>query len=337
MIQVTISALVSIAAILAFRGLALHYDFLVDHPTGRKQHACPTACVGGLGLMLATLVIAGFTTSLLQQAPWFFVAMSGLLILGLVDDLMDLAPRIKLLIETPLVVMAMLAISDHLDFGAGAVFDLSIAKTIGFAFGTFIVMGYINALNMADGIDGLAGGLALYFAVVIAGFAVALQDSALAGFSLSLVGAVLGFLVLNFRSIFGQRALVFMGDAGAMSLGFALGWLSLALAQRGMPEELVLWLMSYPAFDAVSTAIRRMLKKRSPFKADRTHMHHLLPRLGFSDTQTVLLIVISSALMSGLGVLLWLLQFPSLLVTACWLFAGVAYVFCSMFIEKQAS
>lgn len=335
--QVITFAVLSLLAIQAFRVLAVRYGVLLDNPSGRKQHFSPTPCVGGLGVIVAVLGGALASGQSLTDAPLFYIGLTGILILGLADDLLDLSPKVKLLIEAPLVAGALLMFARYPEFGTSAFLTVSLAKAFGLCFAIFLMLGFINALNMTDGIDGLAGSLSLYFALIVAGFTLKLNHPTLTWISLSLVGALAGFLLLNFRTPFGQRAAVFLGDAGSMALGFTLGWLALSLAQNGMPEELVLWFMSYPAFDAVSTAVRRVLKGHNPMEGDRTHMHHMLPEMGLSNTHTVLAIVTISALFTALGVFLWHSQVPPLALTAIWLATGAAYVICSMFIEKQVT
>jgi len=152
-----------------------------------------------------------------------------------------------------------------------------------------------------------------------------------------LVGAITGFLALNFRTPFGKKALVFLGDAGSMSLGFSLGWLGLSLTQHGLPEVMVLWLMSYPAFDSVSTALRRVMKGKNPMHGDRTHLHHMLPDLGLGNAHTVGVIGLTSAGLTTFGFWLWHAQASFLTLLWAWVLTGALYVVTTIFIESKVT
>jgi undecaprenyl-phosphate alpha-N-acetylglucosaminyl 1-phosphatetransferase len=164
----------------------------------------------------------------------------------------------------------------------------------------------INAINMVDGIDGLAGGLTLITLSTLA------LISWMAGLEYSLnillllIASVLAFLIFNLRYPGQPKAQVFMGDAGSMSLGFIVAWFLISLSQgeqRAMTPVTALWIFALPLLDTATTSIRRLLKGRSPFKADRAHFHHLLLDAGLTVTQTLLIILGSAIGLALIGLM----------------------------------
>jgi UDP-GlcNAc:undecaprenyl-phosphate GlcNAc-1-phosphate transferase len=165
----------------------------------------------------------------------------------------------------------------------------------------FCIVGVTNALNLIDGLDGLAGGISL---VAFAGFSVLAYlngQSELLFLSIAFGGAVAGFLLYNWPS-----AQLFMGDAGSLFLGFSIAFLSIAITQTHgsvVSPVIPLLFLAVPIADTVMVMVIRMMKGRSPFHADRTHIHHILMRAGFSKTASVLIILIISSIFTLLGIL----------------------------------
>jgi UDP-GlcNAc:undecaprenyl-phosphate GlcNAc-1-phosphate transferase len=279
---------------------------LVDVPNERKQHSVPTPLVGGLAIFLGVgvaAVLALATAGLPPSRPvlGFFAAGFLLVGVGVVDDRHELSPLARFAVQ---IVAALIMV--HVggvvltDLGrmtpSGEVLELGVLAV---PFTVFATLGVINALNMCDGLDGLSGSLAL---VSITGLAVAgLLWGAPGDVSLLLLlgAAVPAFLLYNLRlPRVRQRAVVFMGDAGSMFLGFALTWFAIGLSQgesRAIPPAAALWFIMLPIMDAVAMMLRRIVRGRSPFAPDREHLHHVFQLSGFSVNQTV-------AIMAGLAV-----------------------------------
>ena len=325
-------------AIAILRPLALRYNILLDVPFGRKQHHAPIPCIGGIGIVAALLAgLALGTATVFHSQPGFFMGLLGIFVLGIADDRHDLSPKMKLLLEVPLILIALWSFPSFLFFEETLSLPILISKASGLGCATFLLLGFLNALNMTDGIDGLAGFISLFHAAMCAGLAISFGQSDIAAVALGLVGALIGFLLFNFRTPFGLKALVFLGDAGSMVLGFTLAWLSLSLTQHGLPEGLVLWLMSYPTFDSVSTALRRMMKGKNPMEGDRTHLHHLLPGIGLSSVTTVMVIGVISASLTAFGFWLWHCQASNLSLIGAWFLAGAIYVVTTIFLEAKVT
>ena len=171
----------------------------------------------------------------------------------------------------------------------GTLFLLSIPLTI------VGMVGVINAVNMTDGVDGLAGGLATLTFGALA-FLTYPSDPQVALQLIAFVAVLLGFLVFNSRFFGRKKAALFMGDSGSIFIGFALSWYLIQLSQGASavikPVD-ALWLIAVPLLDTMTIMARRMRHGRSPFSADREHLHHILMLAGFGANRTVLIILAS--------------------------------------------
>jgi len=272
---------------------------LVDTPRAHKAHEGQVPLVGGLamfcGFLLAVLVLPA---SLAAFRP-LFAGLALLVIVGLLDDFRELGPNSRFVAQ----------------IGAGLIMvfwgGLSIT-TLGpligdwelqpglvtVPFTVFAVVGVINAMNMQDGIDGLAGAQALIAFSTLAWTAFSGGATAHGVVLLVLASVTIGFLAFNLRLPGRPRAMVFMGDAGSMFLGFALAWFVVDLSQppdRTLAPVTALWILAVPLMDTVCILLRRMARGRSPFLADREHLHHLLQAAGFSVAGSVILVMIIAA------------------------------------------
>ena len=286
---------------------------LVDAPGGRKDHAHVVPLVGGVSIFTA-LAIASSFLGIARASGYFFLALGIIVAVGVWDDLREVRPRVKFAVQ---IVAAAIMI-----WGAGvqlhSVGDLLGWRSIGLAvfsipLTVFAVVGLVNALNMMDGMDGLAGSLAL---VAFAWYAVVAADSGLEvqfEVALLLCGALAGFLLFNLRFPWQPHARVFLGDAGSLMLGLALAWFAVDLTQgleRTFPPIAALWVVLVPLADCVSLMTRRLRARRSPFVADRHHIHHYLRARGFTHGQTLAILVGLSALCGAVGYFGWRLQVP---------------------------
>ncbi|WP_207482571.1 MraY family glycosyltransferase [Arenibaculum pallidiluteum] len=277
---------------------------LVDRPNARKLHEGCIPVVGGVA-MFAAFMVTVLLVEWPQRAPWGLV--SGLFILvaiGIVDDIRDLRPRVRLAVQA--VAAAVMVVPDwHVvrelaELGAGRI-DLGV---LALPFTLFLIVGAINAYNMLDGLDGLAGGAAaaaFFWLAVVAGA----ERHGGQATVLVLLAATLGFLVFNLPHPWRLRASVFMGDAGSTMLGASIAFFIVVLASAPAPTAPLpglLWICALPAIDTLSLILRRIHGGRSPFAADRRHLHHLLLDLGFSARRAAGLIVLASFVLGGVGV-----------------------------------
>lgn len=271
---------------------------LVVEPGAHRQHLRPTPVVGGIAIISATAIAAALWDPNVLTP---FTAVSILLLIGVIDDRVHLSSWLRLFVQCAAVYVLMLTTGVALVslgdlFGRGVVMlnEWSVAMTL------FACIGVINAVNMSDGIDGLAGCL-----VLIACIALMVVGGPSLTLTALLIAAVLGFLMWNMR-IGRESAALFMGDAGSTTLGLLLAYL-LIEASQGVHATIApvtaLWFLALPLIDAVAVLIIRPIRGRSPFSADHLHYHHALRELGLSVNQTVATAAALQALlaMAGLG------------------------------------
>ena len=279
---------------------------LLDYPSGRKDHAHPTPITGGLAMALGILVTALVTLDV-QESSWLaFLLGAGLLIVvGLLDDKYDLPwwQRIGAQVAAALIMVLMGGVQVE---QLGPVFGLDSLSlgVLSVPFTVFATVGLINAINMIDGSDGLAGSLVLTALVMLAAACLYAGNAVMAERVMIMVGAVAAFLWFNLRFPWRPRARIFMGNAGSAFLGFVIAWVSFRLTQNpGHPVSpvLALWLIPVPVMDCLVLTTRRLRHGQSPFKADHNHVHHLLRGSGFTPMQKVIFLCVFSAL-CGLAV-----------------------------------
>jgi UDP-GlcNAc:undecaprenyl-phosphate GlcNAc-1-phosphate transferase len=295
----------SIAAMLALLPLAKRLGWY-DHPdAGRKDHAEPTPFVGGIAVAagaLAAVALLQLDGGNLRALASLGVAGLLMLATGLYDDLRN--PSWPWRIAAQVLAALVLVYGGGLAVNQiGTVFGYPITSLGWFSvpFTVFMVVALINALNMADGVDGLTGTVVFVGLTMFAAAALYAGDPALFAVLAAVAGAVLGFLVFNLRRPGMPRARVFLGNGGSALLGLVIAWASLRLTQN--PEHpvtaiLLPWLLVPPVVDAVALVLRRVAQGRSPFAADRNHMHHFMCDAGFSPSQIALVL---GGLSLGLG------------------------------------
>lgn len=282
---------------------------LVDQPGGRKHHEGSVPLVGGLAIFFALLLSTFLFWSGWANYRSFFAAIVVLIVAGVLDDLKDLSPSKKLLAQllaallmTSGATVQVNELGNILGFGPVLLHAWAIPFTV------VCALGLVNAINMADGLDGLAGGV---FLAAVGWFAAsAWHIGRLEDFHLLLLimGAVTGFLVFNVRLPWQPSARVFMGDAGSMLLGFVLTWFAVRLTQQSgshLPPMAAVWFVALPLIDMGAVMLRRVVKGVSPFVADREHLHHVLLLAGYSPSQTGGIMLSFAVLLGGIGFASW--------------------------------
>jgi UDP-GlcNAc:undecaprenyl-phosphate GlcNAc-1-phosphate transferase len=177
----------------------------------------------------------------------------------------------------------------------------------------FAVIGVVNAINLCDGADGLGGGLVFISVFWIALLSAVSANTGTLAPSLGLLGCIAAFLAFNLRSPWRTHAAIFLGDAGSLSLGFVLAWLTVDAAQEGsqlFAPVTAIWLVAIPISDTILCMSRRLLRGQSPFRADRTHLHHILIDLGMPVARAVALILLLAFVLAAMGVAGWALSVP---------------------------
>jgi UDP-GlcNAc:undecaprenyl-phosphate GlcNAc-1-phosphate transferase len=310
--------LVSLAScallILILRGLA-HSFGIVDQPGGRKRHAQPTPTVGGLAMYLAVLltlvtldVLAGNIAVLLSCA-------TALVVLGVLDDKHGVSVKLRMIIQVVLVLLVIVG-AEGMITHLGAIFGSEVNLGVfAIPFSVVAFVGGINAINMIDGADGMAGKMAIITLFGVASIFCLAGTFESMPLVLAVSGALVGFLLFNTRLVV-KRAWVFMGDAGSMWLGLVLGWFMAQIAGNAVSAEpaIVLWLFGIPLLDTLTVMVRRRRRKASVFDADRTHIHHVLEDTGLTIQRAVLLLSGVQLILVGVGVIFYMTKAPAALV-----------------------
>lgn len=302
---------------------------LVDAPTKRKSHDGDIPLVGGIAIFLGLLLILPFS-GILQDHWAFLLGASVLVIIGVWDDIRDIAPSLRLLLQSAAVLCVAV-------FGDAVLLDVGeiIPGTGNFNLGwmalpitVFAGIGLINAFNMSDGVDGLCGTLVL---IALGGLGIV---AALGGRQNELIliallaGALVGFLVFNMRVPGRKHAKVFLGDAGSYLLGLAVMYLAIRLSQgadRVMAPVSALWFCMLPLFDTAGMILRRIKRGKSPFSADREHIHHVFLLAKFSVAETWAGLTVVALIGMGVGLLAPLTGMPEAAMMV--IFAGAALLY----------
>lgn len=294
------AALVTAAALSLLHPVALRWH-LVDVPRGRKTHARPTPYTGGVAILLGVSVAVIAAATVDVRAHLGFALGCVLLgVVGLLDDKYDIRWYWRVLVQV-LAALCMVYIDgirveqfgQALGLGEGTLGMLSVPITV------LATVGLVNAVNMIDGIDGAAGCLVATALALLAGAAWYSGNGPVAQSAVLLLGAVVAFLVFNLRFPWQPRARCFLGNAGSAFLGFAIAWLAFRLTQNAnhpVSAVLAIWFIPIPVMDTLVLMVRRIRMGRSPFDADRNHIHHLIEEAGVGPTRaSVLLALVSLA------------------------------------------
>lgn len=279
---------------------------LVDEPDTRKMHHGTIPLTGGIAMFLSFVcAILVFDFDIRVFAP-FLAATCLLFGIGLLDDVKEIRPIWRIVTQClAVLIMCLWAnvsltnVGDILFFGAITLGWLSIPFTV------FAVVGAVNATNMADGLDGLAGGLTLIAFTSLALLAWDADRSVETQTILVFVAIVLGFLIWNARSPWRKKAAAFMGDSGSTFLGLAVAWFMVQLSQgpdRVLAPITGLWLFAIPIVDTLSITIRRIKKRKSPFRPGRDHLHHILQDAGYSPEKTAMTIWTMAVICALIGI-----------------------------------
>lgn len=305
-----IAAFLSAGAVLILRPLATRGG-LLDHPGGRKRHEGSTPLVGGIAILIAIWISTSMFVRGYDQYTALYVGLTLLGLVGLFDDLNGIPPLGKLAFQfTAAILMTswgevyLHSLGDLLDKRDVILYAWGIPLTL------LAVLAVVNAINMMDGMDGLAGGLSF---IVFGWFAWLANDIGNPGafrICLLVCGALAGFLLFNMPSPL-RRRLVFLGDAGSLLLGYGISWFSVELSQKEynpgghVPPVVMLWVVGLILIDLLAVVLRRAIQGKNPLAADRTHLHHLLLRVGLSSKQAVWFLLTGNFLLGLVGVVAW--------------------------------
>ena len=296
--SIILSMFLTIMLIPIFKKLAIRLN-IMDIPNKRKLHLNPIPKTGGPAMALgifAPVILWGPESDLLTA-----ILMGALVVFlfGTIDDFKGINYQAKLSgqLIAAIIVVFYGGIKIKI-IGTFCGYDLILSDWYSIPLTIFVIVGVINAFNLADGLDGLAGGISLLSFICIGYLAYQADQVIICFLAFAIIGSIIGFLRYNTHP-----AILFMGDAGSQILGFFAITLALSLTQAHNPlcRLLPLILMGYPVLDTLTVFVKRISKGNSPFIADKGHFHHKFIHLGLSHNEAVLLIYILQAGLISLG------------------------------------
>ncbi|HDJ6451137.1 TPA: undecaprenyl/decaprenyl-phosphate alpha-N-acetylglucosaminyl 1-phosphate transferase, partial [Staphylococcus aureus] len=274
---------------------------LVDKPNFRKVHTKPISVMGGTVILFSFLIGIWIGHPIETEIKPLIIGAIIMYVLGLVDDIYDLKPYIKLAgqIAAALVVAFYGVTIDFISLPMGTTIHfgfLSIPITV------IWIVAITNAINLIDGLDGLASGVSAIGLITIGFIAILQANIFITMICCVLLGSLIGFLFYNFHP-----AKIFLGDSGALMIGFIIGFLSL-LGFKNITIIALFFpivILAVPFIDTLFAMIRRVKKGQHIMQADKSHLHHKLLALGYTHRQTVLLIYSISILFSLSSIILY--------------------------------
>ena len=317
-----ISFLLGLACMPVVIKIAKEKHFVVK-PNKRTSHSGEIPNIGGLDIcfsFLLTYII--FEYGSLKESQFLLIGLIVILFIGFADDLLDLNPLSKLLGEM-LAGIAMIGFADiritHLH-GFLGIEEIGVVGSYLLSF--FVLVAIINALNLIDGIDGLASGLGILYCLFFAVWFQLCGEESWAILGYSMTGALAVFFIYNVFG--GSKRKIFMGDSGSLLLGYLLTAFVFHFctlnAYRVVPENMIcsaapavcVCVLSVPLFDTLRVMLTRIKHKKSPFSPDKNHIHHLMLRTGLNHIQTTCVLLSVTIMFIGLAILgrnwnIWLL------------------------------
>lgn len=283
---------------------------IYDRPNERSSHLEPTPSLGGIGIFAGTICAIVLWTPLetFGVLQYILAAFVLIFLIGIMDDLLPLSPTKKfsgqMLVAFILAYKADVRITSF--YGLFGVFELP--ELTSFTLSVVVIIAIINSFNLIDGIDGLAGSIGLLACVSWGAWFLAIDSSGLAVVAFSLAGAIVAFMKYNF-----SPAKIFMGDTGSMLIGTVCAILAINFIEMNhiiTPESaafvfnaapaIAVGILILPLYDTIRVFVRRILKGRSPFSPDKSHIHHILLEFGMSHMKaTAILLAVNVGFIAG--------------------------------------
>ena len=274
---------------------------LVDNPDARKLQRNPIPVMGGIAVFFG-ITIGLCCSQAIFNSPSTFMLISAMLIMlytGTMDDIIDLSPTIRFIIEILVIAWLMYTSKSSINCFWGLWGIAIIPQWASYALTIFAAVGIINAINLIDGVNGLSSGFCFMSSVLFAIFFYITGNQTMTTLALSAAGAIVPFFLHN---VFGQSTKMFIGDGGTLVIGTMMAMFVMNILDANSGNVLLvangvglipftLAVLSIPIFDTLRVMSTRILNKKSPFHPDKTHLHHLFIDLGFSHIGTTISIL----------------------------------------------
>jgi UDP-GlcNAc:undecaprenyl-phosphate/decaprenyl-phosphate GlcNAc-1-phosphate transferase len=296
--------LTSLVFVITLRPLAIKFN-LVDYPTERKSHLGNIPLIGGACIFLGCLISYFLFIEFDKFSSSLLITSSLILILGVWDDFAYLKAKTKIAFQVFLSAI-MIYVTDVKLESLGDLFGVSYSLELGmFSIPITIiaVIGLTNAVNMIDGLDGLAAGIVLLAITGLICFDLRQEFSPFTTMLLAVASALLPFIIFNISP--NPKIKIFLGDGGSLFLGYVISWALIYSAENinNFTPSFALWCVTIPLFDFFTVIILRIVKKHSIMIARKDHIHHFLENLGFSKMLILLLIISSGLALLLIGIL----------------------------------
>ncbi|ERT65107.1 glycosyltransferase family 4 protein [Peptoniphilus sp. BV3AC2] len=265
------------------------FGYLDIPKDNRRMHKRPMPIAGGVAIYLAATVAILVFIPLNKNIISLLIGSTVILISGLLDDKFSISPKAKIFFQ--LVAGLIIALSgSQIEFFTNIISTKEVVwlKYLSIPVTLFWICGITNTVNLIDGLDGLAAGISLISAVSLMFIALKMNLLAVAIIAAAIGGGCLGFLPYNFNP-----AKIFMGDTGALYLGFMLSYISIQGVMKYATTLMIfvpVLVLGVPVFDTAFAMIRRYISGKKIFAADKGHLHHRLLALGLTQRQTVLIL-----------------------------------------------
>ena len=323
LISICVSALSAMLAVrwIYFKILKLAKEKgLVDNPDARKLQKFPIPVVGGLavvfGVTFGVLMGGGMLFTLneffngnslsLTNLISVVLAIFVMLYTGALDDIIGLAPKTRFVIEILVILGLIFSTGTCIDSFHGLWGVQELSWWVGIPLTVVGGVGIINAINMVDGVNGLSSGLCITYCLLFGCLFLSVNDIPNAVLAFCMGAALLPFFIHN---VFGDKSRMFIGDAGTMVMGVMMTWfvmsitssdnVCMALENRGSVVAMLLAFLCVPVADTLRVMTVRMIRGKSPFSPDKTHLHHAFVALGISHSITALSIIVINLIVVG--------------------------------------
>jgi len=269
---------------------------LVDIPNSRSMHKEVKSRAGGIGIFISFCI--GLFLIDIEIEKTLIISFCAIFLLGLVDDFISLKSKTKFIFIGAIAVFLYFNNYGIYSLGTYLGVDLALSYFIALPFFIFVLVGFVNAMNLIDGLDGLCAGIAIIMLLAYSYLGFKYEDHFLFFVSSFLIISLIGFLVLNW-----YPSKMFMGDSGSLTLGFMIAILSIhSINEEYITPITVLLLTAVPILDTLIVMVRRLLNRQNPFKPDKTHIHHIILKQHYDNIpKTSIILILLQTIFTYIG------------------------------------
>ena len=290
---------------------------IVDNPDARKLQKVPVPVLGGIAVFFGIVVSMTATGLFYETASLFAIlgVMTIMLYVGVMDDILSLSPSLRFLIEILVVLLLIFCNKYSLDNFHGLWGVHAIPVWISVPLTVLAGVGILNAINLMDGVNGLSSGYCISACGIFAVAFIWADDKEAASLAILSIGALIPFFCHN---VFGKKSKMFIGDGGTLLMGTIMSTFVIGALNGNSPMAskvdsdfgmipFTLSVLAIPIFDTLRVMSRRIMRGKSPFSPDKTHLHHLLFDIGFSHIGITLFEILSNLMV----VLAWWISYKA--------------------------